>query len=71
MADYDTWTPTQEDIDIRIQGCKFNAEAKGLDVTDPAVIMFIEHTAKVMATMDCEIRFIRSKFHPENTLANQ
>jgi len=50
-----SFTPCETDFEIARCGIKIQAEAHGLDMTDPKIQAFLEHQVKVIADhLACE-----------------
>lgn len=54
----DTFTATDTDKQVCLDGVLGQAKAHGLDMDDPKVVAFCEHTAAVKAASMAECRFL-------------
>ena len=55
----ESWKATESDISVALTGCKIQATAHGLDITDPKLMAFLEHQAKFIGTASAESRWLR------------
>jgi len=55
--------PSKDEQDIARMGLRIQAEARKLDLSDPAINDFIEHIATVQAQMMAETRWMRNMTH--------
>lgn len=53
----DIYTPTEECLKNHRKGMMSQAEAHGLDITDPKLIKYIEHSARVLAAQSAAASF--------------
>lgn len=58
-----TTVATQTDIDIARIGMTIQAEAHGLDMTDPKIIAFLEHMIQTSAQASAMCRFLQNIIH--------
>ena len=67
----ESWKATETDISMALSGCKTQATAHGLDITDPKVMAFLEHQAKVSGTASAESRWLRGIIEQQRTQLNK
>jgi len=58
-----TTVPTQTELDIARTGVTIQAEAHGLDLTDPKISAFVEHMIVVSAQASANCRFLQNIIH--------
>jgi len=59
----DGWEVTKTDFNIQFNAVRRCAKHMGVDVLDPRVAEFIEHTANVQAHMTAGMRFYCNALH--------
>lgn len=58
--------PNENDIMISRTGIEMQAEAAGLDLSDPGVRQFIDNQVAVNSELMAEARHLQNLFKPEN-----
>lgn len=58
-----TTVATQSELDIARTGVTIQAEAHGLDLTDPKIIAFLEQMIQTSAQASANCRFLQNILH--------
>jgi hypothetical protein len=58
-----SWVTTESELSIARTGITIQAEAHGLDLTDPKIKAFIEHQIKVVASLNAGMRWQSNIIH--------